>query len=65
MDFIALNAFAEATGPFSDLNPFADPQTLSVYEINIRIQAEGNNKTLAECQYTPLPGDVVFESTPH
>ena len=60
-----MTAFADATGPFTDANPFADPQTPDIDEIVIKFHGDGSNKTVAECRFTQIPvGDVHFTSGP-
>ena len=66
-DFARLVAWAEATGPFSDPNPFVDDQTLEVDEITIEFTANGSHKKIALCEYSPdlgnlIVGDVTFHS---
>ncbi len=68
-DFIKLVAWTEATGPFSDLNPFFDSQMLDIDEISINFTAVGSNKKIAVCEYSPdlgnlIVGDVTFQSDP-
>ena len=62
--FIRLRAFAEATGPFMDANPFVDSLMLDVDEINIIFYAAGSNKKIAECQYLfdPSESEVTFQT---
>jgi hypothetical protein len=49
-------------GPTTDCNPFAEPQTLDIDEIEITFTAADSDRKLAVCRYLPNPGEVLFDT---
>jgi hypothetical protein len=60
---INLDAYGWATNALFDSNPFAVPQVVDVYEINLTLKAEGKNRTIATCKWgESLVNGPVFVS---
>ena len=61
---VIVEAIGDAVAAHGDLNPFAEPQAIEIFEINATFKLLGTNKTLAICQYSPVEDDVVFQTEP-